>query len=1105
MADPTTDANEQLQALSEALRAHREILEGVSLSERARAQQEGEAAAKKAKYEAAAERAANGLRQTFEGFGKSVMSTEAGMSKYNAGIGAAGNAAMDIGSKFGILGFAIGGLVKLFTMGAELVLKQNDAMIKAYDSLSEFGQTTSLTTTDILKLGSASGYTSHNLDIFTKNAIKVSQELAGLAGSASDGLVAFGKLTQITQEQRNSYNRLGMSQEKVTQLQTDYVRQTVQSGLTLSKNVDVQRKSSLAYIDSLNQLAAITGISVEKQQAAMDVANANENFNAYIFHKGQQRDSLQDQANAAGDTARGRELQAKADEITQVINAKNEYAKSAVTYMSAGKAAAHLQSIATDGAVAFTQANANLLLSGEPIGAMAAKLNKGQSALGDLLTSQVQAAKRFDKNFGEVGYAFGEHSVELQKVFGVDNKMRQTAAEWARLTTEEDKKAFLEKISLTNKEIDDKKKGIGLIDVVKKSQNDQLSVELKARQAMDTLADTIRGPVTSVFQMLTATMTLFGKAVGKIISWVPGYKEAGQKMMEQFTDPEEVKANIENAKKEKEGLEENLKRDEALSAAKLADYTALSDKEKIAREKSIAADTKLAALKEQASKLARPGSNLQLTADIAAATKEQQAAKTDHQGAGLALQKRSLSHLGEDKTRELSIKYAKQKIKEIEAGIAESTKNYNKITGVATVKEAAVEKTMDTDPEIVAARKNLANSELLLISASNDAKVKLFEAENAGIKYSVEAEANRYKTDHDKAEFQKRLAAKLKPQTDALNALKEANLKLEKDVQERLGRELVERAKSDVESYNKSRGLTQGKRPESLQNTKVGAIGNLTESQSKNYAMTVANRESGGDISIENTLGYAGKYQFGAEALASVGALDNKKYQELKGRGLKNKEIMNDPGVWKIPGGKAAFLKDEALQDKLFALYTSQNMAGLQKAGVLNSKSSNIETAGWLSAAHLKGVGGATALFKGNDNADAYGTKASAYRALGESSQAGVEPTTVSTMMPTAVPTMNAAAASPVQVAALTPPSKAVRTTPTPADFAKTKPDANQPAPPTPAQTTPVNTIPAPSDPIQVGMTNMVNQLADRLDTVVAKLTTINDTQEAMLKYSRAA
>lgn len=144
------------------------------------------------------------------------------------------------------------------------------------------------------------------------------------------------------------------------------------------------------------------------------------------------------------------------------------------------------------------------------------------------------------------------------------------------------------------------------------------------------------------------------------------------------------------------------------------------------------------------------------------------------------------------------------------------------------------------------------------------------------------------------------------------------------------------------------------------------------------YATTVGNRESGSDPSKVNTLGYLGKYQFGAAALQDLG---------LVKKGTSQRGLDNDAN-WNLPGGKAAFLANPALQEQMFQKYTQMNYNTLTRMGVISSNSSPDQIAGALMAAHLKGPGGAANLIKGGiDSTDAYGTSAQSYFKLGAASQ----------------------------------------------------------------------------------------------------------------------
>ena len=462
-------------------------------------------------------------KEALKQFTNNLLTVGGGLSKYNDVIDTATTA-------LSALLFVMGGplfkglslLVGLFGEAAKAVNKQNDAMIKSYDDLSEIGATSSLTTRNILELGDKAGFTSHNLETFSKNAKSVGSNLISMGGTMSKGVEAFAGMTKLTQTQRDAYNRLGMSQDRVIELQADYVNKTTAAGLTLSKSPKKLQEESLKYIDSLNELATLTGISVKAQQDAQDQANADENFNAFKFAQGQKRDELNAAADKETDKAKQAELRAQADGIDAMIKAKDETARLAKTIMSASNATAVLQSISTTGAVTYTESNAKLLQAGIDIEKINQKTNKGQSGAIDLLSEQARAAKRFTNQFGEAGYAYGQASKDLQETMGVDNKMRMTAAQFAELQTEEGKKAFTERMLQEQKELEKKKKGEGPKDDAKDQQNATLAAELAARKAADSLTTLVSGPVTGALTMFmngvtkaADVLTAFVNKVGK--------------------------------------------------------------------------------------------------------------------------------------------------------------------------------------------------------------------------------------------------------------------------------------------------------------------------------------------------------------------------------------------------------------------------------------------------------------------------------------------------------------------------------------------------------------------------------------------------------------
>lgn len=171
-----------------------------------------------------------------------------------------------------------------------------------------------------------------------------------------------------------------------------------------------------------------------------------------------------------------------------------------------------------------------------------------------------------------------------------------------------------------------------------------------------------------------------------------------------------------------------------------------------------------------------------------------------------------------------------------------------------------------------------------------------------------------------------------------------------------------------------------------------GGIPNLDYAS---YSSEVAKRESGGagGYKAENSLGFLGKYQMGAAALEDAGLLKKGTYAD---KSTSNKQKVDNPSNWTLPGGKEAFLNNGELQEKVMKSYTARNFKSLLNMGIITAKSLKNQVAGYLAAAHLVGPGGARALAQGTVKADAYGSKSTEYFALGARSQGPTASSTIS-------------------------------------------------------------------------------------------------------------
>jgi len=127
-------------------------------------------------------------------------------------------------------------------------------------------------------------------------------------------------------------------------------------------------------------------------------------------------------------------------------------------------------------------------------------------------------------------------------------------------------------------------------------------------------------------------------------------------------------------------------------------------------------------------------------------------------------------------------------------------------------------------------------------------------------------------------------------------------------------------------------------------------------------------RESSNNYKAKNRLGYIGKYQFGASALADVG---------LVKKGTKNKDLGN-PSVWKNGLSRKSFMNNAKIQEQAMDKLLMKNY---QYLGKKYRGSSKAELAGMLSASHLLGAGQA----RHHIGNDANGTGFKEYYNLGRS------------------------------------------------------------------------------------------------------------------------
>lgn len=154
--------------------------------------------------------------------------------------------------------------------------------------------------------------------------------------------------------------------------------------------------------------------------------------------------------------------------------------------------------------------------------------------------------------------------------------------------------------------------------------------------------------------------------------------------------------------------------------------------------------------------------------------------------------------------------------------------------------------------------------------------------------------------------------------------------------------------------------------------------GLLSPDQAKALAVQIGYSESGNNYQAENSIGYIGKYQMGAQALVDMGYIKRSAWEELK----TNKKVLNDENSWTGRDGiksKEDFLYSPSVQEDTYRRYLEANLSTGLRTGYISRNDDPATIGGKLAAASLLGVGGAKKWLETGSGQDAFGTTGSTY------------------------------------------------------------------------------------------------------------------------------
>ena len=437
------------------------------------------------------EQAQNQAIASMAQFGQALTSgSEGGFNKFGSSLNTAAGAVATVAKSFGPLGAVLGGLVQVGTKLLTMQLKQADDALKASDEIKKLGNAGALSTKEVMNMVHGAGLSAAEAGKLTNAMKKAGSGIVGLGDKFGDGANAFGKMVAVTDQQREGFQRLGISQEELMGYQGDYLALQKASGMQMNKQAkdgEALKKASLDYTRNLVELSNISGNDIEtakknmeaersRYEVMIDTARINREINA---------------AEQSGNTA-------KADMLKKELASRNALLDASSQYLDEDSKAGLAQFLATG---AITDASKQFANAGVDMDSFRRRIKAGEDVSADFSEAIKKAT---NKQLESVGTA-AMYDKSVGKNFLINEKL--IAHSQSRLGIDEKKMKQDAKAAVQDQETGKKE------DTAESARNAATTAAIKSTVAFDTaLSET--NPIISGFNgsLGLATLALAGLA-----------------------------------------------------------------------------------------------------------------------------------------------------------------------------------------------------------------------------------------------------------------------------------------------------------------------------------------------------------------------------------------------------------------------------------------------------------------------------------------------------------------------------------------------------------------------------------------------------------------
>ena len=435
-------------------------------------------------------------------FTTGLNNTSTEFAKYNDTLKSAGDAALSLGKNFGLVGLAIGGLIKGVTMAAQQATKQADNSLKATDEFNKMGAAGGHTAKSIAEMGIRIGLSNEQFGLLPKALKKAGDGIVSLGATTADGQKKFMGMLAVTNQQREAFQRLGIGQEELMEKQSEYIALQGMSGkslVTQAKDSDKLRKSSLEYTENLLRLSALTGKDADKIAKEQQVANM-----AYeeVIQTRIEDDKIREL------TQQGRKAEAEA--LQQEQDARKQFITDATSRFGE-ETGLQLAKVMRTGA--FDESTKGIAQLGIDATELAAKLKKAKPGeeVADLFNETAETVKtKVSSNLKNFGTSLQFGGEEMGKALGLNKELITNTG---RIVERNEKEAErLAKLGI-KKPSEGTTGETAAEDPAQIARNKSTTLTIEFNRALETLL-LESNPLMSGFNALTIAMTALVTAAG---------------------------------------------------------------------------------------------------------------------------------------------------------------------------------------------------------------------------------------------------------------------------------------------------------------------------------------------------------------------------------------------------------------------------------------------------------------------------------------------------------------------------------------------------------------------------------------------------------------